>query len=56
MILREFMETDIFKNAVNIKYIGVDGWNLDYDDIFIDSSVINYSDVDGYLEIQLNVI
>lgn len=56
MNLSEFMETDIFKNAANVKYVGTDSWDLDYDDILLDANVIDHRDINNCLIIRLNVI
>lgn len=54
--LKEFMETDIYKNADVVEYIGVDGMSLKYEDDLLDfASVIDYKKSGGYLEIKLNV-
>lgn len=56
--LKEFMETDIYKNSDVVEYIGVDGMSLKYveeDDLLDFASVIDYKKSGGHLEIKLNV-
>ena len=58
MSLREFMETDIYKYADCVEYIGIDGMELNDDDmeILLDCTVVNHRLDGGYLEIQLNTL
>lgn len=58
MSLREFMETDTYKYADCVEYIGVDGMELPYDDmeILLDCTVLNHRLDGSYLEIQLNTL
>ena len=58
MSLREFMETDTYKYADCVEYIGVDGMELTDDDmeILLDCIVLNHRMDGGYLEIQLNTL
>lgn len=58
MSLEEFMESDIYKDAGSVEYIGVDGMELNEDEYdLLDANVINYHKYPGgSLEIKLNVI
>ena len=58
MKLENFMNTDTYKNANCVEYIGVDGMELTYDeDELIEYDVINHHiGSGGYLEIQLNTL
>lgn len=58
MSLREFMETDTYKYADCVEYIGVDGMELPTDDmeILLDCTVLNHRLDGGYLEIKLNTL
>ena len=57
MSLREFMKTDIFKDAGYVEYIGSDGMELEYDDCLLDVEVVNWHKYSsGCLEIKLEAI
>lgn len=61
MNLREFMETDTYKYADCVEYVGVDGMELTSDndedmEILLDCTVLNHRLDGGYLEIQLNTL
>jgi len=58
MRLENFINTDTYKNANLVEYIGVDGMELPYDeDDLMEYDVINHHIGNGgYLEIQLNTL
>jgi len=58
MRLEKFINTDTYKNANCVEYIGVDGMELPYDeDELMEYDVINYRTGSGsYLEIKLNTL
>ncbi len=58
MNLKEFIETDIYKDAACISYIGADGMEIDNDSkVLLDCTVLDYyKSSGGYLEIKLDAI
>lgn len=54
MNLKKFMETNIYKSADFIEYIGIDGMEIDYENCLLDSKVINHNWSNGHLEIQID--
>lgn len=56
MNLKQFMETDIYKSADCVEYIGVDGMELEYDDILLYCKVLGHMCSGGCLEIKLETL
>lgn len=58
MLLKEFMETDTYKDAGYINYVGADGMEIEWDEEdLLDGTVIGYHKYsEGCLEIKLNII
>lgn len=54
MNLKKFMETNIYKSADSIEYIGMDGMEIDYEDYLLDSKVIDHKWSNDHLEIQID--
>lgn len=54
MKLKEFMKTDVYKNADCIEYVS-NGIEIEYDDYLLNVRVTNHHKLSGFLEIELDV-
>lgn len=55
MKLKEFMQTDVYKRADTVCYIGIDGAETDKgENDLMHEAVTGYNVVGGWLEITLN--